>query len=161
DPFAHQACAGAVAALTGNAYLLDPQPPRRRFDHVDPPADLAPIFVGWHEEIWLEGNEQIATDFIRRPCRGGQGTQCIHRQREAEALVSALCPTEGKQCTPPRGGSVDGRLAVRPKCYILRDRCAETGAELQISAHKRRCSHVDDKRIAVGRKTEGNWVRAE
>jgi hypothetical protein len=57
DPFAHQARAGAIAAFSGYTDLLDPRLPRRCFDHVDPSTYLAPIFVGWHEEIRFEGDE--------------------------------------------------------------------------------------------------------
>ncbi len=66
DPFAHPARAGAIAAFPGDAYLVDPRLPWDGFDHVDPPADLAPIFVGRCEEIRPEGDEQISADRIRR-----------------------------------------------------------------------------------------------
>src|SRR5208283_1421501 len=92
---------------------------------------------------------------------GGQDAERVHGERKSEALVTALRATERKQRALVGGYGVRGGLSVRPECDTCRDWRAKTGPELQVGSHERRRPHVDDKRIAVRRKTEGNRVGAE
>ena len=81
----------------------------------------------------------------------------MHRERERVALV----PAERQECAAPRGPCVRRGSALLVDRHTLRQRDAETLPELKIRTHERGRAQIDDERVALHRKAEGDRIGAE
>src|ERR1700730_12843529 len=85
DALAGEALALPIRALTGDADLVDPLPPRRRLDRGDLRGQRAPVVFRGHEQIWLERDEEVLGAHTERMHGKGQRVALVPAERQDRA----------------------------------------------------------------------------